>query len=34
LTIKQVKERLRCSSCGARPNVVCLLTYEELSGWR
>ncbi|MDG4721166.1 hypothetical protein [Thalassospira aquimaris] len=32
--LKQVKERLRCSSCGERPVVAVLLRYEELAGWR
>lgn len=33
-TLKQVRERLRCSSCGERPIVAVLLRYEELAGWK
>ena len=33
-TLKQIKERLRCSNCGERPVVAVLLRYEELAGWK
>ncbi|MEQ9347724.1 MAG: hypothetical protein RIG26_14890 [Thalassospira sp.] len=33
-TLKQIKERLRCSSCGEKPVISRLLRYDELAGWK